>query len=769
MVETGTDKKQSDQVQESAYDILQQRLNRQRMAGHDLEADLRNFLLMLWRRKTLIFSVIAIGVVSVFLLLQTIEPRYTSRAFVMIESGKETVPEFEALISSMRMDSTLILSETEVLKSRNLANRVVDDLGLMRDPEFNPKLRRADKGLLNKMALGSAENSEEENNFKSLSVYGTEMKAIPEEMQTQDKGRVIDIFLRNLFARPVPGSSVLQIEFTAKSPEKSAKITNAIVNAYIEQRLEMKFNATQKLTEWLDARLETLRDQVRNSELAAERFRAENNLTEGARSEVTAQQISELNSQLVFAKSEQAEAKARLDQVKRWIKNPEEVEATSEVINSRLIQNLKLQEADLLRELSDLENRYGPRHPTIINTRNELQDLRQKMRQEKNSIGRAVENELKVASARVQALEDGLREIEERKNVENKARIRLRELEREAVANQAIFDTFLDTYKRSDKQEQLQDAEARVLSYATIPAGPSFPNKPLFLSLTAAACFFLGVALALLIEKLDNAFRTSSQLEGHTGYPCFGIIPEADPSKVGGKIANFVTKNPSSKITEAVRTLRTVLNLRSSTTDEKPKVVTITSSLPGEGKTTLSSWISRVAAKGGEKVILIDCDLRRPNVHRAFGLSHDKTIVDYLSGHASLEDVIVKDEATGLHMIFSKSVPNNALDLINSEKMSKLVASLKQAYDLVILDSPACLAVSDARVLSTMSDQTVYAVKWDKTPREVVGAGVKQFADFNYKNLAFALTNVDIKRHTRYGYGDAVYYYGRYKEYYTSD
>lgn len=730
----------------------------------DLEIDLRNFLLMLWRRKLLILAVMVISLALVFVFVNMVQPRYSAKALIMIENKSDPAPELRALISSMRVDTTLILSEAEVLKSRTLAAKVIDRLDLLNDPEFNPRIQVGKSRAIDSILAPKSES--EDSRFKALSVYDQERETSL-NLMSGEMGVVIDRFLRNITARPIPGSFVLQIEYTSEDPKKAALIANTIVDTYIDQRLETKFKATQKLTEWLDKRLDGLRTQVRESEAAVERYRSENNLVVGARVEVTAQQLSELNSQLVMAKAQEAEASARLDQIKGWIKNPENIETTSEAINSRIIQNLKLEESSIRRNISELSSVYGEQHPRMINARSELADLRNKMRSEMEIVADTLAAELNVAKARVAALEAGLDEIENLKQKENKASIKLRELARESDSSQMIFDTFLETYKKSDDQEALQEAEARVISYATVPRGASYPNKPLFLSLTAAASFFLGIAIALLLEKLDNAYRTSSQLETQNGYPCFGVIPEVE--KLGsGPIGDYILSKPASNVAESVRTLRMVLNLRSNDPAERPKVVTITSSLPSEGKTTLSSWMARIAAKSGEKVIVVDCDLRRPNLHNAFGVRPDNTIVEFLTGKADLDEVIKRDDSSGAHVIYARSVPNNALDLISKDRMRKLIASLRKAYDLVILDSPACLAVSDARVLATHSDQTLYAVSWDDTPREVVGAGVKQFADFGYGALAFVLTNVDIKRHSKYGYGDAVYYYSRYKEYYNN-
>lgn len=725
----------------------------------NMDIDVRGLLLMLWRRKMIVISVMLIGLSFATIITTFVQSLYTAKSLVLIEAytQSDTNKEFQALINSQRFDTALILSEIEVIKSRNMARKVVERLNLMTDAEFNPRFRYdGDDAGGQKASSG----------FKKLSVYDSKSEEFPAEITEREIGGVISRFLSRVDVRAVSGSYAIQIGFTSENPSKAALVANTIADVYIEQRLDAKFKATRKLTEWLDRRLSGLRDQVRQSEQAVADYKQKFNITEGARTVMSAEQLSQLNSQLVVATAKLAETRARLSQVENVAKNARNIDSISEVVKSPLIQQFKRQEVSLEGRLSDLSTRYGPKHPDIVKLKSELKDLRSTIRSEMRKVADTIENEVKFSEARVQALEEGLSESQGRRHEDNDAMIKLRELEREAQSNQLIFDTFLETYKRADEQEELQEPEARVISYAIAPRTASYPNKLLLLSLSAAISLFIGLAIAILMEKLDNSFRSANQLEKSLSYPCFALIPSVE-NKSQQELTEYIVSKPSSTLAESVRTLRTVLNLRGRKDGTKPRVVTITSSFPGEGKTTLSVWLGRLAAKSNEKVIIIDADLRRPNIHRSTGRSNDVTLVDYLTGQKELDQVIQKDDASGVHMIYGRSVPNSALDLVSSDKMHKLVSSLAQVYDLVIIDSPACLAVSDSRVLANMSDQTIYAVAWDRTPREVVMSGVKQFSDMDYEDLAFVLTNVDVKRHVRYGYGDTVYYYGRYKEYYA--
>ncbi len=723
-----------------------------------VDIDVRNLLLMLWRRKGVILSCLLIGISLASIAMSLVKSEYTARALVLIETnipGKQFA-ELQFSISNLRLDNSFILSEIEVFKSRFLARRVAEKLNLMTDSEFNTRFEYA------------IDKSEEGRGFKKFTVYDSQSETIPKEILSSDIDVVVNKLLRNLVVRSVPGSKAIQVEYTSIDPNKAALIANTVVDVYIEQRLEMKFDSTKKVTDWLNKRLTDLRGQVLAAEQAVVDYKKKYNLSEGPRKvTISTEQVGALNSQIVQAKTELVEAQARLEQVQSLAQDIDRIETTSEVVNSRLIQGLKQQHAALQSHLSEIVTRYGPKHPEIIKTRAELEEQERKIRSEMLKIAKSLEGEVEFAQKRVASLEEGLKGYEGQKSEDDEAMIGLRELMRQSESTRLIYDTFLQTYKRSDNQEELQESEARVITSAVPPTKPSYPNKMLFLSLSVAISLFMGLALSILIEKLDNTFRSANQLEGQLGYPCYALIPHVE-NKTQAELTRYIIEKPSSTVAESVRTLRMVLNLRLPKSGIAPKCVTITSSFPGEGKTTLSVWMARLAAKSGEKVIIIDGDLRRPNVHRAFGGSNNASIVDYLTGEKDLDEVIQKDEQTGLHKIYARSVPNSALDLVSGAKMKKLVESLKQVYDLVIIDSPACLAVSDARVLAKLSDQLIYAVCWDQTPREVVISGAKQFSDLKYDDIAFVLTNVDVKRHAKYGYGDTAYYYGRYKEYYAN-
>lgn len=748
------------------------------------EIDIRALFLIFWRRRWLIISLVILGVIGSVYITSQIQPSYSARAFVLIETQKNVPSELGGFFRNFSVKDSVILSETQILKSRSFAVRVAKSLNLMDDPEFNPDLRQPGPlfdviGTLERHfnnLLGEEDsrtdrsadipaNSSQDTNTKTINLMPDSRfrRLNPQPLSTDyarpgedDLSTVVNKLVQAISVNIVPGSNVIYIEVNANSPRKSAQIANKYADLYLDERVRLKMEEAQRISKWLDGRLTELKAQAREAEKAVARHRVENNLVTTLRGEITGEQLTQLNSELIRAKGDLAAVEAKLGQLVKSDMSLKNALSSPDVLRSRTIQRLKEQEINLLRKRADLLTQYGNKHPAVVNIKNEIDVVQDKIYQEARIILDSIREEKLIAQARVRALEEGFNDLVQTRADENEAMIKLRELMMEAESSRAIYDKFLQTYKRSTNQEKLQDPEARVISYAPVPLKPSYPNKALFASLSATLMLFLGIALSLFLEKLDAAFKTVSRLEKITRFPCFGVIPDIRIRKRENTAATLWSKL-STHASENVRNLRTTLNLRGQMTGERPKVVAVTSSLPGEGKSTLATWLGLVASKSGEKVCLIDCDLRNPVLHKHLSGRGKNTLVEFLTKQAELEDIIHKDKKSGLYSIFAKPVPASALDLVSSNRMKMLIESLREEFDLVILDTPSCLSVSDPKILATLSDQTLYAVAWGQTERDQVMLGLKQFIDIGYYNLATVFSRVHLKNYAKLGYGEVGY------------
>jgi capsular exopolysaccharide synthesis family protein len=572
---------------------------------------------------------------------------------------------------------------------------------------------------------------------------------------------VINNFSEGLRVRSLTGSDVIRVEYTSLFASKAALIANTIVDLYMVKRLRDNSQSFEKMTAWLRRRMEELRVQVSRAEQNAENYRAQYNLTRGIAAPVSAEQAQRIARDLRSAQQDLFEAQQRLEQMLSVSSHAGNLKSIAQLVDLSAVEDLRHDEARIEAEIAQLSARYGAKHPLMMKKHAELKKIRSVRDIEREGLIGNFEDEVDLMQVKVDDLQIQYDNATMRFNDDSEAMIHLRDLEGEVEAAKSTLSSFKKAYQRAEAQKDLQDPQARVISYAVIPHMPSFPNKRLLLVLSLGLSAFIGFFVILILEKAQSTFRTGNELEEACNLPCFSLIPKAKYEK-GVERSNYVLSHPSSIVAEAVRTLRVVLNLhaRSAGNEKKPKVVAVTSSFPDEGKTTLSIWLARLAAQSGEKVIIVDTDLRKPNIHKSIDVHNEVSLVEFLTNQKQLKEIIHKDQGSGADVIFGRSVPNSAINLLSSQHMADLIETLKEQYDLVILDMPACLPVSDSRVLSVMADQVLYVVHWNKTSKRDVFNGVKQFKDMNFSGkIAFVLQHVDVKRHRQYGHNEVSYYY----------
>lgn len=726
------------------------------------EVELREMLHTLWRRRKVVFgTVIALTVLATVIVFQ-LTPRYSSEAYVMIDPRQTQVVDLKAVISGMSADIETIQSEILVMRSRGLAEKVIDRLGLRDHPEFNDSLRPQ-----HPFARLFDPRSYLPQEWLTVLTGGALEEELTEERRLdRERVRVIDAFLERLDVEPAGRSRVIRIAFESEKPGMAARVSNTLAELYIVSQLDAKFEATKRATVWLNERLTGLRQQLEISEQAVEDFRKESGLVEGKGETLASQQIAELNTQLVLGTTARAVAEARLKQLESLLASGSGMESAVEVLRSFLIQRLREQEAVVERRAASLAAIYGERHPKMISVRAEKKEIQQKISRELDKIAEGLRNEVAFTRAREQALIASMERLKNEVTDLNEAEIQLRALEREADANRALFETFLVRSKETRTQESIERPDARIISRADIPENPSFPKKGMLIPLAFVGSVFAGILLAFVIEQLDHGFRNLEQIERLTGVAPLGLVPVLKRiSKVAKSPEAYILAKPASAYGEAIRTLHTSLVL--SDVDNPPKVIVFASSLPREGKTVTSLSFARLLANIGQKVVVVDCDLRKPQAHEIFGVSAKPGLVEYLAGKASLEDVIQQDKDSPAYLIAAGSPAPNPPDLLGSNQMERLLRRLASAYDLVVVDSSPVLAVADVRVLSRLAHKVVFLIRWSDTRRDVAMSGLRQLIDAGADVAGVVLSMVDVKKHSHYGYGGAGYYYGRISKYYT--
>jgi succinoglycan biosynthesis transport protein ExoP len=342
-------------------------------------------------------------------------------------------------------------------------------------------------------------------------------------------------------------------------------------------------------------------------------------------------------------------------------------------------------------------------------------------------------------------------------------------LEREAQSTRAVYEDFLKRFKELREQQDIQQPDARVLSPASVPSIPAYPRYTLTMLLALATGVMLGAILIAIIERLDGGFRTGDQIERLTGRALVGMVPILSRTTLGKSApARFAIDKPSSAYAESLRSAYTAIMLGS--LDKPPKIIMTTSSLPGEGKSTFVCSPAGLMARSNpeKKVIVVDCDLRRSAILTALGVPPTGgTLDEYLTGTKTLDQIIGREETSGLYYIPAKSNTPNSAEILDSNAMRNFVQGLAEQFDLVFLDTPPLMAVSDARVTAQLADYIVFLVRWEETNRELAINALKLVRDLR-KHVGVVLAQVNIRRHSRYGYGDYGYYYSKYRDYYTN-
>ncbi len=737
--------------------------------------DLRGLLMTLWRRKMVIMGTALIVTGFAVLMVIQIVPLYVAEASLVVEPPRTNVIDIESVAPGLSTDWFTQETQAAIIGSRVLAEKVIDRLDLVNHPAFNPSLRPPEKSALERLnlerflpeswltALRDFRQTAEED---AAAVPGLELSAAEQERLLREQ--MIDTYLGQLDIVPSDTSRVIFVRVTSPDPELAAKLANTAAQVYIDDQVAAKSEQTELANVWLQDRAIELKRRVEASARAMEEHRHKAGLVDVGGSSLLAQQLAELNSRLIVVRAERAESEARYDQVQKLIVSEGGVESAAAVLESPLIQRLREQETEVVRKIAELKTQLRESHPTMILARTELEDLVSKIESEVRKIVINQGSELEIARVRERNLAREVAALQAKLDSQTDAEIKLSALETELEANGKLYDTILARLKETGVQDaSLVQADARIISYATVPGGPSFPRKRLIVGSAFVASTVLGVLLVLLLEQLDSGFRGREQIEAATGVTVLGMVPRLLSGWFSAvEPHDDILDRPHTVLSEAFRTLRTALLL--SNVDRPPRTVLITSSVPGEGKSTTALALVRTAAKHGQKCLIIDGDMRHPSLHQAFGVDNDIGLIDCLSRDMPLEEIVQIDFKSGAHYILAgQSIPHST-DLLGSEKMRGLLAALSDVYDLVVIDTPPVLVLSDTLVLLRSVDKTIFLVQWEKTRREIAIAGLRQVMDAGADLAGIVLTQVDLERQAQYHYGATyyTYYSSAYQKYY---
>lgn len=707
--------------------------------------DLREPSRILRRRIRVVTRMLAIGAALGLFISLVLTPQYRGEVTLLLDQRQSKLLDVGGALAALPGDSSALRSEIDIIMSRSVIDRVVKKLDLQNDPEFNNKGGSWKKWLnpANWLAKQSQTDRDEAEELEKTATA----KAVQSKLTVSNDGRSLSLYL----------------SFQSNDPKKAAKIANAISEEYLVDQLEAKYEVASRANKWLSERLSTLRQEVEGSERVVEDFRQKAKLIQIDGGTVATRQMQEINSQLIVARAATSQAEARLRSAQSMVRAGDTIEGAADVLTAPLIQRLREQEAEVRRKEAELSSRYGERHPSMINARAERVDIQRKIAEEVQKILKSLASEVEIARAKEQQLQSDLTRLETKAGSELKDTVQLRQLQREADANRTLYENFLGRFKQTSEQQEMQLPDTRIIARADVPVEPNFPKKWLFLIAGAIVGALLGIVMAYLIEYFDRGYRTAPQLEEGTGLPVIGQVPSLKTIS-DRPPEDYVVDKPLSAYSEALRTVRTAIHF--SNVDHPPKTVMVTSSGPGEGKTTFCLSMARSLAAGGNKILLVDADLRRPRLARLLEIAADgKDLSALLTGASTMEQVLRHDPLVSkLDIIPAFGRAPNAQDLLGSKQMKRIVEEAATKYDLVIIDTPPILAVSDAAMVARVVDTSLFIVKWANTSRDTVVQALKQLKSFDCRIAGTVLNQVNLNEMASYGDG---YYNHRYHEYYS--
>ena len=724
------------------------------------KVDLRDYLRVFLKRRWTILTVFAVTVLTVTIHAFTAMPVYKATTRLILDKENPNVVSIQEVMAVDASGTDYYQTQYKIIESRSVARDVIRRLRLQENEEFSPKPK--DTFLSNVKTFVVQTLTSAVDTLASL-FRKEKAPGEPSEQEEADN-TLISAFLARVDVSPIRNSRLVDVSFEAKDPVLSAKAVNTLAAAYIDQNLETKLKAVQDAVRWLQTRIEEERKKVEKAEQALLKYKEQHDIVTDFSSDVekvTAQKLAQLNTQVVEAESRRVEAETRYQQAAAMSGSPEMLDSVPEVLNNDLIRQIKSMEVDLYKRMSELSKKYGEQHPQMIAIESELKTLQKRKAQEITRVIHSLRNEYKVAEAKEKSLKSAL-EKQKRESLDlNQKAIQYTVLSREAESAKQMYDLLIKRFKETSLTEDMRTGNIRIIDRAEVPKSPVRPKKLFNLLLAVLLGSVAGTGLAFFFEYLDNTIKLPEDIQKYLRVPYLGPVPAM---AFNGKPENnerpeLVTQHsPKSTASEAYRGIRT--SILFSSAEKQPQVLLVSSAAPQEGKTSTALNLAITMAQTGGKVVLLDCDMRKPSLHRVFGVPKDKGMSSILVGNCEVKDALLNTPVPYLDMIPCGPIPPNPSEILGSPRMAKLLELLRQSYTRVIIDTPPITAVTDALVIGRLVDGAVVVVRAGATPREIVRNGLTQLKAVSSPILGVVLNGVDMDRDGYYYYQYYYYYYG---------
>jgi capsular exopolysaccharide synthesis family protein len=684
------------------------------------------------KRRFLTLALIA-GVVTVLGVAATLSmtPVYEGVARLQIDPSRNPLSR-SATEAQAQLASEAIETEVSVMNSIDLSRTVVKRLGLVKDSEFAETIAKQAK----KSPMSEAEKVD----------------------------LVANEVMKNLSVSREKLTYIIGIRYRSKDAVKAARVANAFATAYLDTRVGNNIGTAARQFAFFEKRLQELAVEARAADAKVADYQSKNGIVRGganAQNTIVDQQVGPLAVQLTQAQAVSEAARAQLNMAQSQVRAGR-LDAVADVLDSQTIIELRTQRAQVLRDLGQIQNRYGPLHPETIRVRDQLAQIDGQLNGEANRIVRALQAKASAGDQQVRALQREMNRLAGQQSLDARARVTADSLQREADSKHTAYDKMADMALETRQASQNSIAQASIIDAAEAPTKPAWPNKPLLFLLSLVVGIGAGIAVITAQELMVAGMRTVEDIEGKLGIALIGAIPAL---KKMARPADVLLEKPTSQFAEALRNVRaSIMGVKSVGSGSRPHVIALTSAMPSEGKTTTALALARTMALNGTKTVLVDVDVRRAQLRQISGLSGNALgTVELLRGEATMAEVLQSTGLEGLDQILVREPYFSSENLFGDQTIHTILEELSKSYEAIILDLPPLLGLADGRFLAALADAVVLIVKWDDTPEHAVEAAVNALKSDGSNLVGAVFTMVEPNARSV----GAYYYDAKYSQYYT--
>jgi polysaccharide biosynthesis transport protein len=723
------------------------------------------------RHYSIILLFALVGLLCGIFYLQFAPSKFTAQAQMLIDRSKSPFVQQQSIIQDVPLDTAQLESQMQILRSPGIASAVVEQLHLADDEDFV----KSGRGL-----FGSLTGS-----LRDILPYFR--RATPSEAQLVQQA--VGILLANLSVSRVGVTYLIDISFRSTNRERAAQIANAVANEYIAEQLSVKFEANRQASEWLQARREQLRLQSAAAERAVNSYKSQNKIVDSGGKLIGDQELTQLNTQVIIARTKTSEAQARLNRIEVTLRADgadAAADATvSDALSNPVITKLRQDYLEYSNREKDYAARFGKDHLAVLNLRNKVRDLRSSIKSELQRLAETYKSDYVIAKQQQDDLEKQLAGTVAQSQLSNSAQVTLRDLEGAAQSARSLFNLFQQRLLEFTQQESFPAVEARIIAPAGVPEESRSLSYPIMViaGFTCAGLIF-GVGLGFLRDAMDRVFRTSDQVEAALGVPCVALVPlvkederkhrdscDYNPSSGSvaprtissrGDVASTVLRSPLSPFAESIRSIKLSADLNAS--NSSSSVIGFTSCVPNEGKSTISCSLAQLVAQVGGRVIIIDCDLRNPNLSRRLAPTASVGLIEVLTGEKSLDEAIWVEASTRMEFlpVLRHKQLIHTSEILASASMMRLVDQLRSRYDCVVVDLPPLAPIVDARATTHLIDSYFLVIEWGRTKTELVQRALKNAHGIYEHLVGVVLNKANMKTINRYDVNNGQWYHNKY-------